>query len=56
MLNQVFKQTNMMALKSRMLSRSGGNPFGVSARQFSQVIGGKEGSTVSIQSIISFQC
>ena len=46
MLNQVFKQTNMMALKSRMLSRTT-NPFGVSARQFSQVIGGQEGSTVS---------
>ena len=46
MLNQVFKQSNMMALKSRMLSRTT-NPFGVSARQFSQVIGGQEGSIVS---------
>jgi hypothetical protein len=48
MLNSVFKQRNMMALKSRMLSNSGGNPLGVSARQFSQIIGGQEGSTVSI--------
>jgi hypothetical protein len=52
MLNSVFKQRNMMALKSRMLSSAAGNPLGVSARQFSQVFGGQEGSTVSYKSAL----
>jgi len=35
----------MMSLKSKMLSRAGGNPGGISARGFSQILGGQEGST-----------
>ena len=49
MLNKVFNQKNMMSLKSRMISRAGGNPIGISARNFSSVFGGAEGSTVSIK-------
>jgi hypothetical protein len=37
----------MVSLKTRMLSRSGANPVATTARNFSRVIGGKEGSTVS---------
>ena len=48
MLNKVLNQRNMMSLKSKMLSRAGGNPGGISARGFSQILGGQEGSTVSI--------
>ena len=52
MLNKVFNQKNMMSLKSRMISRAGGNPIGISARNFSSVFGGAEGSTVSIKKIL----
>jgi len=42
-----MNSSKMVTLKTRMLSRSGANPVGTTARQFSQVIGGQEGSTVS---------
>jgi len=47
MLNKVFNQKSMLSLKSKMLSRTGANPLPISARKFSQVIGGTEGSTGS---------
>ena len=47
MLNKVFNQKSMLSLKSKMLSRTGANPVPISARKFSQVIGGSEGSTGS---------
>ena len=50
MFSKMMNSRSMNSLKTKMLSRAGGNPAGISARQFSQVIGGQEGSTVSYSS------
>ena len=47
MLSKMMNTSKMSALKTRMISRSGANPAGTTARKFSQIIGGQEGSTVS---------
>ena len=55
MFSKMMNSRNMNSLKTRMLSRAGGNPVGISARQFSQVIGGQEGSTVSYSCLNLFR-
>jgi hypothetical protein len=47
MLSKMMNSSKMTSLKTRMISRSGANPAGTTARKFSQVIGGQEGSQVS---------
>lgn len=47
----MMNSSKMSALKTHMISRSGANPAGTTARKFSQVIGGQEGSTVSNMTI-----
>ena len=42
-----MNSSKINTLKTKMLSRSGANPIATSARSFSSVIGGQEGSTVS---------
>ena len=43
----MMNSSKMSSLKTRMVSRSGANPAGTTARKFSQILGGQEGSTVS---------
>lgn len=47
MLSKMMNSSKMSSLKTRIISRSGANPAGTTARKFSQILGGKEGSTVS---------
>lgn len=49
----MMNSSKIVSLKTHMISRSGANPSGTTARRFSQVMGGQEGSTVSLITILT---